>query len=151
MSCNNVDIAAAAPVSAVGAAFGNILFSSEAYGPGSTPSRFDEDSSRIDKHQDCLGKDIDIDAEATPVSVSDFSVGQSEKGVVTAYADVVSRFVRSSPLPDKDGPRSDLFSTKPFDAQSLGVAVSSVPGASLSFFMCHWSFSSLIFPKRILR
>jgi hypothetical protein len=57
--------------------------------------------------------------------------------IVAAYPHVMSGFKLGTPLPDDDGTPADELSGKTLHAKPLGLAVSSIPGASHSLFVCH--------------
>jgi hypothetical protein len=63
--------------------------------------------------------------------------GQSVESPVAADSDIHASVKFGTPLPDDDSPRADRFAAKPFNTESLSVAVSSVSDASLTFFMRH--------------
>jgi hypothetical protein len=60
-----------------------------------------------------------------------------KNGEIGAHANVVSRMKLGSALADDDLPRFNQLAAKPLDPQALGIAVSAVGGAALSFFMSH--------------
>lgn len=65
------------------------------------------------------------------------AVNECEKRIVFSQANVVARMNFGSYLPHDNGARVNFFTAIYFDAASLRVGVSSVAGASLTFFMCH--------------
>lgn len=66
-----------------------------------------------------------------------FSRSQGEKSEVPAQTDVVAGVVLGAPLAEDDVAGQHGFAAKLLDAEALAVAVSSVLGSSLSFFVCH--------------
>jgi hypothetical protein len=71
------------------------------------------------------------------------TITQCEKGVIPSDANIFARVEACSTLPYDDVTRDDCFSAILFDAEHLRVAVSSVFGSSLSFFVCHGKLCGL--------
>jgi hypothetical protein len=65
------------------------------------------------------------------------TVDHGVNSVVLAKPYVISRMEQGAELPHDNSAGRYLFTTVPLNAPPLGIAVSSIPGASLSFFMCH--------------
>ena len=68
-----------------------------------------------------------------PYSAADLG----EKRVVSSETDVQTGTKPLSTLPDQDRPAGDDVAVVALHAQSLRVAVASVPRAALSLFVCH--------------
>jgi hypothetical protein len=66
-----------------------------------------------------------------------------EQRVVTADAHIHSRFEFGPSLADDDGAAIDKFSGETLYAKPLGLAISSVSGASYSLFVCHSNLLTL--------
>jgi hypothetical protein len=60
-----------------------------------------------------------------------------KQSIVAPDSNIQSRFDLGSPLSDYDGSTADKLSGKTLHSKSLGLTISSVPGASDSLFMCH--------------
>jgi hypothetical protein len=60
-----------------------------------------------------------------------------EKSVIGAKTDKIPGMIPRPTLANDNAPRLDLLSAIDFDAQALGIGVSSVSGTSLTFCMCH--------------
>lgn len=65
------------------------------------------------------------------------AVDQGENGEIFTHADVVSRMNFCADLSHNYGAGIYFLPAENFNAPALGIAVSSVTGASLTFFMCH--------------
>ena len=57
--------------------------------------------------------------------------------IVAADAHVQTRLELGSPLPDDNCPPIDQLACKTLYPKSLGLAISAIPGASHSLFVCH--------------
>jgi hypothetical protein len=60
-----------------------------------------------------------------------------EQRIIAADSHIESRLELGSPLPDYDSSAINELSGKTLYSQSLRLAVSSIPGASHSLFVCH--------------
>jgi hypothetical protein len=67
----------------------------------------------------------------------DLSIGQSEKRIVAAPADIKTRVNSRPALTNYNAAGGHKFSVKPFDAEILRVAITAIAGAASTFFMCH--------------
>ena len=65
----------------------------------------------------------------------DVPVFQSKQGEVAAHADICPGVVAGAALAHDDVTGNDGLAAKFFHAEALGIAVASVAGSSLSFFM----------------
>jgi len=68
----------------------------------------------------------------------DHSVNQREKSEILAHAYIFPRVNFCAHLTHNYGAGIDFLSAENLHAPALGIAVSSVTGASLTFFMCHF-------------
>src|SRR6185436_4861008 len=83
------------------------------------------------------GLDADEFAEAATVAVHDDSRHLGEERVVLAPADVEARFDDRAALPNQDGAAGDVLASVGLHAESLGIAVPAVSGATACFLVCH--------------
>ena len=60
-----------------------------------------------------------------------------EKSIIGADPDKIPGMIPRPALTDDNATRGDLLSAIDFDAQALGIGVSSVGCTSLTFCMCH--------------
>jgi hypothetical protein len=60
-----------------------------------------------------------------------------KEGIIASDTDIQPRFKLGSALPHKDSSAVNQLSGKTFYTKPFGLAVSSVPGASNSLFVCH--------------
>ncbi len=77
-----------------------------------------------------------FDADAAAFE-DDLSVAQCEQGVVPAATDVHARQKRRAALPHEDGADGDRLTGISLDAAELRIAVATVSGGALPFFVCH--------------
>jgi hypothetical protein len=64
--------------------------------------------------------------------------------IVAAKPNIQSGFNLGSPLPNEDRSAAYELSRKTLYPKPFGLAVSSIPGASNSLFMCHTYLTSLL-------
>ena len=79
----------------------------------------------------------------------DLAVLEGEKSEVATTTYIVARVVFSAALPHDYVARYDAFATEFFYPEAFAVAVATVFGSALSFFMCHglslaWGYLALI-------
>jgi len=86
--------------------------------------------------------DVDIDAAAFSVK-PDVSVHQCVQRVIVSAPDVTARVVLGANLANDDGAGGNHFAAELLNATSLGVAVTAVAAAALTFLMCHFSVVGL--------
>ena len=67
----------------------------------------------------------------------DFAVLEGEKGEVATTAHIASGMVLGATLTHDYVARDDIFATKLFYSEALAIAVATVTGSALSFFMSH--------------
>ena len=86
-----------------------------------------------------LGLRLNVDKFAQTATVLKLHGSRylGKQRIVTADPYVQPRLELGTPLPDDNGPATDKLSGKTLYAEPLGLAVSSVPGASHSLFVCH--------------
>ena len=60
-----------------------------------------------------------------------------EDRIVSSQADIIAGMYFCTELTDNNSSRTDLLAAEHLYAAPLGVAVATVTGTSLSFFMCH--------------
>jgi hypothetical protein len=70
-------------------------------------------------------------------SIGHNPVDFGKQGVVGTFPYVSSGKNPRSPLPDKNASGIDLLAAEAFNAKHFRLAVSSVPAASYSLFVCH--------------
>tara|TARA_B100001123_G_scaffold303946_1_gene339299 strand:+ start:146 stop:544 length:399 start_codon:yes stop_codon:yes gene_type:complete len=70
-----------------------------------------------------------------------FSITKGKECEVLAHANVLARVKTGSALAQDNVPRNDGLAAKFLDSQTLAVAVASVLGGALPFFVCHLKFS----------
>jgi hypothetical protein len=138
-------IPAFAPVAAVGAAAGNILFSPKADAAVSSVSPFDEDFCLIDEFDGsnprrdgsrtgrsrksgrnaCFLGRVNADALAFFVQTFEFdNPGDlGKQGAILADADILAGMDFGAVLANQDGPRLDQLATEPLYAETLAGAV----------------------------
>ncbi len=81
---------------------------------------------------------IGQDMHATSVLVElDTAIDQCKERPVAADADVATWVKLGSALANDNRAGGDFFPSVDFNAQALGVAVTTVPGTSLTFLVCH--------------
>jgi hypothetical protein len=82
-------------------------------------------------------------AHTTSILKCHYSGYLCEQRVVTADSHIHSGLELGSSLADDDSAAIDELSGETLYAQPFGLAISSVPGASYSFFMCHSNLLTL--------
>jgi hypothetical protein len=65
------------------------------------------------------------------------TINLGEDRIILSNADIQPRPESASPLPNKNGATSHDIPIESLHTKTLCVAVTTVPRASLSFFMCH--------------
>jgi hypothetical protein len=65
------------------------------------------------------------------------SINEREECVITACAYIVTGVIGAATLPYKDISRANNLTTKFLHAKALPLTVSTVPGTSYRFLMCH--------------
>jgi hypothetical protein len=162
----DVDIAPSAAVPSAGPSFGHKLFSPErkaAVPPatgnylyfgtidkqtghlqglrpaGRTKKKDPETGSRRDRtdNQSSSRLNVHIFAQAAAILKFHDAGNFGKQSIITADAHIQTRFDLGSPLPHEDSAAVDQLSGKPFYAKPLRLAVSAIPGASHSLFVCH--------------
>jgi hypothetical protein len=83
-------------------------------------------------------------AQSASILKHDNSGYFGKQRIIASDSDIESRFDLCSPLSNNDGSAIDELSGKTFYSKSLGLAISSVPGASDSLFVCHTNPLSLL-------
>lgn len=76
-------------------------------------------------------------AQAAPILEFDNARDLGKQRIISANSHIQARFKLGAPLSDDNGAAIYRLSGKSLDPESLGLAVSSVSGASNSFFVCH--------------
>ena len=66
-----------------------------------------------------------------------FAVGEGEEGEISSATDVVTRVVLCAALTQDDVARHYCLTAKFLHAESLAVAVATISGSTLSFFVSH--------------
>jgi len=71
----------------------------------------------------------------------EFNVARAfrEQGVIPADADVCACMITSATLPDENISSDNFLAAKHFDAQSLGLRITTVLTTAACFLMCHCS------------
>lgn len=74
-----------------------------------------------------------------PTSILEFHNSRyfSKQRIVTPDSHIFARFISGSTLPYEYRSTIHVLTRKTFYSKSLGLAISSIPGASHSFFVCH--------------
>jgi hypothetical protein len=67
-----------------------------------------------------------------------------EQRIVAANSHILARLNLSSSLAHNNGAATHKLPAKTLHSESFGLAISSVPGASDSLFMCHAYLTSLL-------
>ena len=87
--------------------------------------------------KESVGVNADFFSRLVEPLVRDDPVDFREDRVILSEADVLPGMDFRSELADDDGSRGNGLAAEDLDAPPLTVAVPSVPGASLSFLVCH--------------
>jgi len=81
--------------------------------------------------------DADLFAGLVQPFIFDHAVDERIQREILADAYIVAGVNFCSDLPHDNGTRVDILAAVHFDAAPLRIGVSTVAGASLTFFMCH--------------
>lgn len=76
-------------------------------------------------------------AQAPPVLKFHLPGYFGKQGIITSYPDIQAGFEFCAPLPHENSSAVHQLACKTLYSKPLGMAVSSIPGAADSFFVCH--------------
>ena len=74
---------------------------------------------------------------AGPLLEGDDAVRRGEEGVIPTLTDVPARVDFGAPLADDDSTSLNLLATETLHAETLCIAIPTVPTGAYAFFMCH--------------
>lgn len=66
-----------------------------------------------------------------------YTVNESEKGVILTHADILSRVVLCTTLTYDDIACNDMLATENFDSESFAMRLATILRTTYTFFMCH--------------
>jgi hypothetical protein len=90
-----------------------------------------------------LGSWLNADGLTKSLLKLNNTVNEREQRVITPCSHVITGVVSATALTNEDISRSNNFATKLLHSETLSLAVSSVPGTSYRFLMCHRTTSRL--------
>jgi len=88
----------------------------------------------------CFFNRIDTNLSAVLVRSFEFNlaIDESKNGVISTDTDILSRMDFRTPLPHQNIPCSYYLTAELFDAESLGLAISTQPATTTCFLVCHF-------------
>jgi hypothetical protein len=85
----------------------------------------------------CCGTNADVTAAAALVFELDRAIHQCEQRMISSNTYMITWFKTRSSLADENRSAANKLTRKTLHTQKFGVAIPSIPGTPLSFFMSH--------------
>jgi hypothetical protein len=89
-------------------------------------------------HAPYLGRDrSNMHTLTEPLLKLNNSINEREQRIVAPSANIISSVIRAATLTNQDVSSANNLTTKLLNSETLTLAVSTVPGTSYRFLMCH--------------